>query len=157
MKKKLLNLFAISIISSIGFLGCTDSIDDITGDDGTPNKTILNVDNMPSEFVISTSANNFSDYYHVSHSIVDNSGSELLNKGINYKGTVTTTCSSTVSSSIYQEYQCITKWNTESPIGDPQDETNTIKIYDASSYKVILSEYSFSNGKKETEIGSIPQ
>ena len=157
MKKKILNIFTISVISSISFLGCTNIVDDATSD-VEPNKTTLTVDNITGEFIINTTVNNLSDYYYAAHSIVDsNSGISLLFKGASYKGTITTTCSSNLVSSTYKDYICISKWNTESPLGDPQDETNTIRIYDSSSYKVILSEYSLYSGNKETEIGSIPQ
>jgi len=131
-------------------LGCSTDITDSNG----KNKTKLNLDNMDSEFIITTTAKNLSDYFHVNHYIIDNSGNKLLDEGVNYKGTMTTTCKKSVMTSSYIEYSCITHRDTKSPVGDPDDEKQTIKLYDSSTYKVILKENSLSKDKV-TEIGSI--
>ena len=145
---------AVVTILSLGLTGCIDSDDDKSNG---ANSTSLAWNNTGSEFVINTTINNTSDYYHVRHLIIDSDGAERLTEGANYTGTITTTCSKGLASGTYVEYTCITHRDTESPLGDPSDETNIVKLYDSKGYKVYLEEKSLSSSDKESEISSIVQ
>ncbi len=128
-----------------------------SGNSSSSNSTKLTWNDTHTDFTITTKVNNVgatAKYYHVGHLISDTNDKNVLQEGVNYTGTITTTCVRELMTSTFIQYDCTTHRETSSPVGDPKDETKTITLYDNKKYKVFLEENGFYNDNK-VEIDSI--
>ena len=153
MKMKFSTVLRLALVGliGVGFSGClpedeekgSNSVDVSIASDRSSFEVKMNVKNVGVD----------GDYYHVSYAL-NSTSRELFSYGANYSGTVTTTCTRTAMTGTGDDYYCVTSYDTESPVGDPDDKTDNISLSDSTTYSVVLTEYSFS-GNKETVIGSL--
>ncbi len=95
-----------------------------------------------------------SDYAHVRYTLTNSSGSEVLSYGLNYKGTVTTTCNTSDGGSNATNYTCTTKYDTSAPMGDPKDKTKTITLGSGTN-TIHMIESELLGDDKKTKIGTL--
>jgi len=152
--KKILSIGLIMVVS-FGFVAC-GGIGDTIGGGSSKNSLSLNSDN--SSFTISLKSGitaGEGDDTHVAYEFRDSSGNRILSNGSNYKGSVTTLCTNSYSTGSSDAYSCSTHYDTNSPVGDPQDELQEITLSNGKTYSLYMMEYFLFKDTKETQIKSL--
>lgn len=140
----------LALITSLLFVACGGS-----SGGGGGNSVSFKSDSSSFTISLKSSINpGQGDYYHVKYELRQGSGSTILSNGSNWKGKVTTTCNGAYSSGTYNAYTCTTQFDTDSPTGDPSNETKEVKLYDGETYSLYMIEYSLFGENKETHIKS---
>ena len=151
--KNLLSITKLGLVGAfltVGFSGCG-------GSSSNSSSNSLQLSLNSSAFTISLNKSSDSgrgDYYRVGYVLKDNDGKEIIDYGLNYKGSLKTTCSTSYSSRDYNAYSCATHYSTNAPFGDPSDKSKDITLYDSKTYSLYLLQYVLLGDTKETKIKS---
>ena len=121
------------VLLSMWMTGC--GIEDIAGGGGSDS---VSYEKNDAGFKITLKGVD-SDYVHVKYVLENAAGRGKLSYGMNYKGKVVTNCTETGAVSDGIEYSCTTKYDTKSPVGDPEDKTRTI-VLDTSGNTLYMKE-----------------
>ena len=153
MKLRSLLMLTLAVGTLSVMSGCKDILEELE-DDGS-NETTLSVSGDTQHFEIIMKVGDVGgDYYHVKYELQDSSGSRKLYAGSNYDGTVKTVCDlSAMNGNNTNSYSCVTSYDTDSPVGDPADETKSVDLQIGDEYTVKMYEVQFGDDRI-TNVGS---
>ena len=130
----------LSSATALLFAGCGgDLVDSLTdGTSGSANDSVsLDASSDKSSFTITLKSNSKDGTTHIAYELGG------LDYGMNYSGTVTTACEQSAAMGNNITYSCVTHYNTSSPAGDGDDETNSVTFKQGERYNLILKKYAF--------------
>ncbi len=135
-----------SVVIGLFFGGC--GVEDLTGGSGSDS---VSFEKKSDGFSITLKGIN-SDYVHVKYSLNNKNGRKVLGYGLNYKGKVVTDCINTGADNDTISYECTTKYDTSSPVGDPDNKVDHITLDEDGNSLYMIEVGGFGKDDKTTKI-----